>query len=309
AVASAIPIYLKLGSEFMPPLNEGTMLYMPTSLPTMSITEATRLMQIQDRIIKQFPEVVTVHGKAGRSETATDPAPMEMFETVIQLKPEKDWRKVANPRWYSSWSPPWLQRPLRKLWPDLRPLSWEELVSEMDEALQIPGQVNAWTMPIKTRIDMLSTGIRTPVGIKVFGTDLGEISKLGEHLESVLRGVPGTRSVYAERTTGGYYLDIIPNRREIARYGLNVEEVLMLVETAIGGMPVAKTIEGRERFTINVRYSRELRDDPDKLKRVLVPVGMIETGNRGNGESAMGNGADSSSRRSIAQVPLGQLAD
>jgi Cu(I)/Ag(I) efflux system membrane protein CusA/SilA len=308
AVASAIPIYLKLGSEFMPPINEGTMLYMPTSLPTMSITEATRLMQIQDRIIKQFPEVLTVHGKAGRSETATDPAPMEMFETVVQLKPEKEWRKVSQSRWFSSWSPEWLQRPLRKIWPDVRPISWDELVSEMDAALQIPGQVNAWTMPIKARIDMLSTGIRTPVGVKIFGTDLGEIGRLGEHLESVLREVPGTRSVYAERTIGGYYLDIIPNRRELARYGLNVEEVLMQVETAIGGMPVAKTIEGRERFTINVRYSRELRDDPEKLKRVLVPVpsgGMSEASARGGEMPAAG----SSQPKPVLQVPLGQLAD
>jgi copper/silver efflux system protein len=305
AVASAIPIYLKLGSEFMPPLNEGTMLYMPTSLPTMSITEATRLMQIQDRIIKQFPEVLTVHGKAGRSETATDPAPMEMFETVIQLKPPSEWRTVSEKRWYSSWAPEFVQKLLRKIWPDVRPISWDELVSEMDAALQIPGQVNAWTMPIKARIDMLSTGIRTPVGIKIFGTDLGEISKLGEHLESVLREVPGTRSVYSERTTGGYYLDIIPNRREIARYGLNVEEVLMLVETAIGGMPVAKTIEGRERFTINVRYSRELRDDPEKLKRVLVPVNL---GAPASAPAGM-DGQSPKSQATMAQIPLGQLAD
>ena len=304
AVASAIPVYLKLGSEFMPPLNEGTMLYMPTSLPTMSITEATRLMQIQDRIIKQFPEVLTVHGKAGRSETATDPAPMEMFETVIQLKPPDEWRKVPQSRWYSSWSPEWLQKPLRKIWPDVRPISWDELVAEMDAALQIPGQVNAWTMPIKARIDMLSTGIRTPVGVKIFGTDLGEIGKLGEHLESVLRDVPGTRSVYSERTTGGYYLDIIPNRREIARYGLNVEDVLMVVETAIGGMPVAKTIEGRERFTINVRYSRELRDDPEKLKRVLVPANL---GAPASSPAAMGDSA--AATKPMPQIPLGQLAD
>jgi Cu(I)/Ag(I) efflux system membrane protein CusA/SilA len=308
AVASAIPIYLKLGSEFMPPLNEGTMLYMPTSLPTMSITEATRLMQIQDRIIRQFPEVLTVHGKAGRSETATDPAPMEMFETVIQLKPQGEWRTVSQARWYSSWAPEWMRKPFRKIWPDVRPLTWDELVAEMDAALQIPGQVNAWTMPIKTRIDMLSTGIRTPVGVKVFGADLGEINKLGEHLESVLRAVPGTRSVYAERTTGGYYLDIIPNRHQIARYGLNVEDVLMMVETAIGGMPVARTIEGRERFTINVRYSRELRDEPEKLKQVLVPVtGIAETGNRRNGEAGMGSTSRENS--AIAQVPLGELAD
>jgi Cu(I)/Ag(I) efflux system membrane protein CusA/SilA len=301
AVASAIPIYLRLGSEFMPPLNEGTILYMPTTLPTVSITEATRLMQIQDRILKQFPEVATVHGKAGRSETATDPAPMEMFETVVQLKPEKEWRRVQKPRWYSSWAPEPLQRLLRRVWPDSRPLSWEELIAEMDQALTLPGLVNAWTMPIKARIDMLSTGVRTPVGIKIFGADLGQISKLGEHLEAVLRQVPGTRSAYAERTVGGLYLDIVPNRAEIARYGLNVEDVLMLVETAIGGMPIDRTVEGRERYTINVRYARELREDPEKLKRVLVPVVGAADEAGMDGESGRG--------RIIRQIPLGQLVD
>jgi copper/silver efflux system protein len=311
AVISAVPIYLKLGSEFMPPINEGTILYMPTTLPTVSITEATRLMQIQDRVLKQFPEVTTVHGKAGRSETATDPAPMEMFETVVQLKPEKEWRKIPQARWYSSWSPDWLKRGLRKIWPDVRPISWDELITEMDAALAIPGQVNAWTMPIKARIDMLSTGIRTPVGIKIFGTDLNEISKLGEHLESVLREVPGTRSAYSERTIGGLYLDIIPNRAAIARYGLNVEDVLMLVETAIGGMPIDRTVEGRERYSISVRYSREFRDDPEKLKRILVPVSMGETEDGGDGETAMAGSADSPVRRAAIskQIPLGQLVD
>ena len=308
-VVSSYPIYKKLGSEFMPPLNEGTILYMPTSMPSMSITEATRVLQIQDRIIKQFPEVLTVHGKAGRAETATDPAPLEMFETVVQLKPESEWRHVKNPRWYSSWSPEWLQNLLRKTWPDTRPLARDELISEMDEALQIPGQVNAWTMPIKGRIDMLTTGIRTPVGIKIFGPDLEGISRLGAQLESVMREVPGTRSVFAERTTGGYYIDIIPKRTEIARYGLNVEDVLMQVETSIGGMPVARTIEGRERYTINVRYSRELRDDVDKLKQVLVPISMSGPAlqNRGgNGERTISGRA---SPEAIQQVPLGQLVD
>ncbi|MBI5384796.1 MAG: efflux RND transporter permease subunit [Verrucomicrobia bacterium] len=314
AVGSSFPIYQKLGSEFMPPLNEGTILYMPTTLPTVSITEATRLMQIQDRILKQFPEVVSVHGKAGKSETATDPAPMEMFETVVQLKPEKDWRHVPNPRWYSRWAPEWLAKLLRKAWPDARPLSWDELVTEMDEALNIPGQVNAWTMPIKARIDMLSTGIRTPVGIKIFGSDLAVINKLGEHLEAVLRQVPGTRSAYSERTTGGLYLDIIPDRAEIARYGLNVEDVLMQVEIAIGGMAVARTIEGRERYTINVRYSRELRDDPEKLKRVLVPVsvGQASSPVSISGKPSTSEGMASSASMSgtqLAQIPLGQLAD
>jgi copper/silver efflux system protein len=213
AVGSSVPVFNRLGSEFMPPLNEGTILYMPTTLPTISITEATRLMQIQDRIIKQFPEVISVHGKAGRADTATDPAPLEMFETVVQLKPESEWRRLPRPRWYSGWAPEFAQKGLRWLWPDESAISWDELVQEMDDALQIPGQVNAWTMPIKARIDMLSTGVRTPIGIKIFGSDLTVIGKLGEHLESVMREVPGTRSVFSERTTGGYYLDIIPTAR------------------------------------------------------------------------------------------------
>jgi Cu(I)/Ag(I) efflux system membrane protein CusA/SilA len=309
AVGSSVPVFMKLGSEFMPPINEGTILYMPTTLPTVSITEATRLMQIQDRIIKQFPEVISVHGKAGRSETATDPAPLEMFESVVQLKPEKDWRKVPQKRWYSSWAPEWTQKGLRKIWPDIRPISWDELVQEMDDALQIPGQVNAWTMPIKARIDMLSTGVRTPIGIKIFGSDLAVINKLGEHMESVMREVPGTRSVFSERTTGGLYLDIVPDRAEIARYGLNVEDVLSVVETAIGGMAVDRTIEGRERYSINVRYSRELRDDPEKLESVLVPVGQPAMGEGGAGDGGMpseGQAATGSGKQ-VVQVPLGQL--
>lgn len=311
AVASSVPIFKKLGTEFMPPNNEGTILYMPTTLPTVSITEATRLMQIQDRIIKQFPEVISVHGKAGRAETATDPAPLEMFESVVQLKPEKEWRKVSQKRWYSSWTPEWIRKGLGKIWPETRPISWDELVQEMDEALQIPGQVNAWTMPIKARIDMLSTGVRTPIGIKIFGSDLTVIGKLGEHLESVMRQVPGTRSVYSERTTGGLYLDITPNREEIARYGLNVEDVLMLVENAIGGMAIDRTIEGRERYTINVRYSRELRDDVDKLKRVLVPMaqgGMSPDAGGGDSETMAAASAPVRGQQ-IAQIPLGQLVE
>jgi Cu(I)/Ag(I) efflux system membrane protein CusA/SilA len=323
AVASAIPVYQRLGSEFMPPLNEGTILYMPTTLPTVSITEATRLMQLQDRALKSFPEVATVHGKAGRSETATDPAPLEMFETVVQLKPQSEWRTVTERRWYSSWAPEGLKHLLGKAWPEKRPITWEELIAEMDEALTLPGLVNAWTMPIKARIDMLSTGIRTPVGIKIFGNDLGEINRIGQRLEAVLKDVEGTRSAYSERTVGGLYLDIIPRRAEIARYGLNVEDVLMHVETAIGGMAVDRTIEGRERYSINVRYSRELRDDPEKLKRILVPVNVSRggggdaRGRRARGaqaeqksaaaDGAMGDGGAAVSGR--AQVPLGQLVD
>lgn len=307
AVGSSVPVFTRLGSEFMPPVNEGTILYMPTTMPTVSITEATRLMQIQDRIIKQFPEVLTVHGKAGRADTATDPAPLEMFETVVQLKPENEWRTIAQERWYSSWTPEWLQKPLRKIWPDARPISWDELVQEMDEALQIPGLVNAWTMPIKARIDMLSTGVRTPIGIKIFGSDLSVINTLGEHLESVLREVPGTRSVFSERTTGGLYLDIIPDRATIARYGLNVEDVLALVETAIGGMAVDRTVEGRERYTINVRYGRELRDDPEKLKRILVPLGQSAMPETKTAGAAM-VGFEANPTQTTAMIPLGQLA-
>ncbi len=306
AVGSAWPVYQRLGSEFMPPLNEGSILYMPTTLPTISISEATRLLQIQDRILAQFPEVLTVHGKVGRAETATDPAPLEMFETVVQLRPMSEWRKVPQPRWYSGWAPEWLQRGLRLFWPDQRPLRWEELIQEMDEALQIPGQVNAWTMPIKTRIDMLTTGIRTPVGIKVFGPELEKIQWLGEQIESVLREVPGTRSVYAERTVGGYYVDIVPRREQIARYGMNVEDVLMAVESAIGGMAVETTVEGRERYSINVRYSRELRDDVEKLHRVLVPVKAARTETMAAEDSGGRSGAG---HPAVAQVPLGQVAD
>lgn len=307
AVGSSVPVYRHLGSEFMPPLNEGTILYMPTTLPTISVSEATRLLQIQDRVLKGFPEVVSVHGKAGRAETATDPAPLEMFETVVQLRPEAEWRKMAVKRWYSHSAPDWAKRPLQWVWPEERPLTWDELIAEMDAALQIPGQVNAWTMPIKARIDMLTTGIRTPIGIKIFGPDLDEIGKLGELLEGVIREVPGTRSVYAERTLGGYYLDIIPRRDVIARYGLNVEDVLMLVETAIGGMPFERTIEGRERYTINVRYSREFRDDPEKLGRVLVPVpnSMGNSGGSSTGREMDEGGVAATGR----QVPLGQLVD
>lgn len=313
AIASSIPVYLRLGSEFMPPLNEGTILYMPTTLPTVSITEATRLMQIQDRILKQFPEVLTVHGKAGRAETATDPAPLEMFETVIQLKPEDEWRKMPQRRWYSSWAPEWLRGVFRHVWPDQRPITYAELTTEMDEALQIPGQVNAWTMPIKARTDMLTTGIRTPLGIKIFGPDLQVISKLGERLEATLRDVPDTRSVYAERTMGGYYLDIKPRREAIARYGLNVEDVLMVVETAIGGMAVDRTIEGRERYTINVRYSRELREDIRDLQRVLVAAGgdMADLANADPASGVDPAMADTQNgtRTPLRQIPLGQLVD
>ena len=250
---------MTLGSEFMPPLYEGTLFYMPSALPGTSVTMAGQLLQTQDRILKTFPEVEQVFGKAGRAETPTDPAPLEMFETIVTLKPEKGWR------------------------PQFKKL--EDLRDEMDNALSIPGVANTWTMPIIGRIDMLSTGIRTPLGIKVFGPHLDEIERIGLEVEKTLHSVPGTRSAYAERANTGYFLDFDINRDEIARYGLTVEDVQEMIESAIGGMNLTTTVEGRERYPVNIRYSRELRDDIEKLQRVLVPV--------------MGG----------AQVPLGQLAD
>ena len=258
AMAATVPVFLKLGSEFMPPLWEGTLFYMPTTLPGASITTVNQMLQVQDRIIKSFPEVESVFGKAGRANTATDPAPLEMFETVINLKPENSWRPG---------------------------MTVERLIDELDKAVKMPGVSNAWTMPIKARIDMLSTGIRTPVGIKVLGPKLEEIQRIGERLEEALKEVPGTRNIYAERVTGGYYLDFVIRREEIARYGLTVEEVQAVLETAIGGMTVTTTVEGRERYPVNIRYFRDYRTDLGSLKRVLVPA------------------------MSGAQIPLGQLAD
>ncbi len=253
-VISAIPA-MKLGSEFMPVLNEGTLLYMPSSLPAMSVTKAGELLQTQDKILKTFPEVASVFGKAGRAATATDPAPMEMFETVINLKPESEWR---------------------------RGMTVDKLIAEMDKAMQIPGVSNAWTMPIKARIDMLATGIRTPIGIKVFGKDLGEIEKLAREIETVVKAVPGTTSAYAERVTGGYYLDIVPDRMALARYGLSVGDLQDVIGTALGGEMVTTTVEGLERYGVTVRYPRELRQDPAAIAtQVLVPImngGMIPLG-------------------------------
>ena len=264
-VATTVPVYFKLGSEFMPPLNEGAVLYMPTTLPGISVTEAARLMESEDRILKQFPEVISVHGKAGRADTSTDPAPFSMMETVVQLKPMSEWR--PKPRFFSSWPGP-LRSVLGRIWPEH--VSWDDLINEMDRALQIPGSVNAWTMPIKNRTDMLATGIRTPVGIKVFGANLDEIQRIGENLEAILRKVPGTRSIFAERAAGGYFVDIIPKREAIARYGLTVEDVQNVIMTAIGGETISTTVEGRERYTINLRYPRDLRSDLDQLEHVLV---------------------------------------
>ncbi|WP_458760886.1 efflux RND transporter permease subunit [Afipia sp. TerB] len=236
----------QLGTEFMPNLNEGTLLYMPTTLPGISVTKAAELLQTQDRIIRSFPEVASVFGKAGRASTATDPAPSEMFETIINLKPKEQWRPGVT---------------------------IDSLIAEMDKALQFPGVSNAWTMPIKARIDMLSTGIRTPVGVKVIGPDLAGIDKLAKQVEQVLKAVPGTSSAYAERGIGGYYLNITPDRMALARYGIMIQDVQDVIATALGGQTVTTTVEGRQRFTVNMRYPRDLRDSPQKIASdVLVPM-------------------------------------
>jgi len=236
----------RLGSEFMPTLNEGTLLYMPASLPGMSVTKAAELLQTQDKIIKSFPEVESVYGKAGRAQTATDPAPPEMFETVINLKPQEQWRAGMDT---------------------------DKLVAEMDRALQFPGVTNSWTMPIKARLDMLATGIRTPIGIKVFGPDLAGIELVARDIEAAVRKVPGTTSAFAERITGGYYLDIVPDRLQLSRYGLSVGDLQDVIATALGGEMATTTVEGRERFGVIVRYPRELRADPQQIAReVLVPT-------------------------------------
>jgi len=267
-VILTVPVFERLGSEFMPPLDEGSLLYMPSTLPGISVTQAQQLMQVQDRIIKQFPEVSTVLGKAGRAETSTDPAPFSMMETVIVLKPETEWRKVDT--WYSSWAPKWAKTIFRRFTPDH--ISTDQLVEEMNQALKIPGTSNAWTMPIKARVDMLTTGIRTPVGIKIYGADIKKIEDLGTQIEALLPKVQGTRSVFSERTSGGYFLDFKWNRDALARYGLSIDDAQDVIMSAIGGENVTTTIEGRERYSVNVRYMRDYRSDPDKLGRVLVPT-------------------------------------
>ncbi|HUI55089.1 MAG TPA: CusA/CzcA family heavy metal efflux RND transporter [Bryobacteraceae bacterium] len=266
-VGLTVPVYQRLGSEFMPPLDEGVLLFMPSTLPGISVTEAQRLMQVQDRILMAFPEVERVLGKAGRAETSTDPAPLSMMETVIQLKPKPQWRKVAT--WYDRW-PQWTKRFGAHITPDH--ISTEQLVEEMNQALHIPGVSNAWTMPIKNRIDMLTTGVRTPVGVKVYGPDLGQIERIGAQIERVLPQVAGTRSVFAERVGGGYFLDFDLKRDQLARYGLSVDDAQMVVMNAIGGDNVSTAIEGRERYPINVRYYRDARSSLDRLSRALVPA-------------------------------------
>jgi len=293
---ATVPTFQRLGSEFMPPLDEGSLLVMPTTFPGIAIEEARRALTAQDRIIMRFPEVASVHGKAGRAETATDPAQLDMIESVITLHPRGEWPKHYTPRWYSTRAPDRAKRALGRVWPEQQARTLAELSRDLDAALQMPGYQMAIAPPIRTRIDMLSTGVRTPVGIKVFGEDLKEIERISVDLEGMLRQVPGTRSTFAERQTGREYVDIVPNREAIARYGLTVRDVQDVVEAAVGGMPVSTAIAGRARFSINLRYAADERSDPQALRRILVPVqstGSVTDyggGNAGAGASAQGGG-------------------
>jgi Cu(I)/Ag(I) efflux system membrane protein CusA/SilA len=278
--------WTRLGSEFMPRLEEGTILYMPTTLPGVSVARAREIMRQQDSILKSFPEVHHVWGKSGRAETATDPAGFDMFETTITLKPKSEWRDG---------------------------MTYDRLVAEMDSAVRMPGVTNAWTMPIIGRIDMLATGIRTPVGIKIFGPDLAELERIGKEVEQSVQMVPGTRSAFAERAVSGYYLDIDIDRVAAARHGLNVGDIQTVIATAIGGMTITQTVEGRERYGVRVRYPQELRDTPERLASVLVPVihsrgaEMTQPG-APSGMSAMSGGSGANSSGAVVQVPLGQVA-
>jgi Cu(I)/Ag(I) efflux system membrane protein CusA/SilA len=265
-LVATIPAYARLGSEFMPPLDEGTLFYMPSTMPGISIGNAQQLLQATDRIIKQFPEVDRVLGKAGRAETPTDPAPLSMLETVITLKPKSEWRKRDT--WYSSWAPEWAKAVFRRVTPDH--ISQEELVRQLDEALDIPGVSNAWTMPVKARTAMLTTGIRTPIGLKISGANLKTIEEIGSRVEALLPAVDGTRSVFAERTATGYFLDIDWKREELARYGLSIDEAQTVVQNAIGGENVTTTIEGRARYPVNVRYMPDFRSEVGELGRLPV---------------------------------------
>lgn len=329
---ATVPTFQRLGSEFMPPLDEGSLLVMPTTFPGIAIEEARRALTAQNRIVMRFPEIASVHGKAGRAETATDPAQLDMIESVIALRPRAEWPTRYTARWYSTTAPDWAKRPLRRVWPEQQSRTLAELSRDLDTALRMPGYQMAIAPPIRTRIDMLTTGVRTPVGIKVFGADLNEIERISIALEGMLRQVPGTRSTFAERQTGREYIDIVPNREAIARYGLTVRDVQDVVEAAVGGMPVSTAIAGRARFSINLRYAADQRSDPQALRRILVPVqatgsvanaggenagggtsaragGMVTSsaGGTGGGMGSMGGGAQSGMPASaaLAAPPMG----
>jgi Cu(I)/Ag(I) efflux system membrane protein CusA/SilA len=332
---ATVPTFQRLGSEFMPPLDEGSLLVMPTTFPGIAIEEARRALVVQDRLIMRFAEVASVHGKVGRAETATDPAQLDMIETVITLRPRHEWPTRYTPRWYSTRAPDWAKRGLRRVWPDQQARTLVELSRDLNAALRMPGYQMAIAPPIRTRIDMLTTGVRTPVGIKVFGDDLKEIERISVDLEGMLRQVPGTRSTFAERQTGREYIDIVPNREAIARYGLTIRDVQGVVEAAVGGMPVSTAIAGRARFSINLRYAADQRSDPQALRRILVPVQSAGSptdlggGNAGAGASAPGGAmvgfqasgsggmgsmgsdgqpASGGSSVSLAQPPMGSLS-
>jgi Cu(I)/Ag(I) efflux system membrane protein CusA/SilA len=284
-VLITLPVYQHLGSEFMPPLNEGSILYMPITLPGIGVTEASKYLQIQDKLLHQFPEIQSVYGKIGKSETATDPAPMSMVETTVVLKPENQWRKEHKTRWYSTWAPSWIKPQLARWWPEDPPITWEALIEQLDRSVQLPSFANAWLFPIRTRIDMITTGIRTPVGVKVMGPKLETIEEIGLQVEKAIQGVQGTRSAFFERVTGGYYIDYQIRREAAARYNLSIAQINQIIESAVGGTQVTTTVEGRERYPVNVRYARGLRDDLSKLSRVMIPT------------------------PDGAQIPISQLAD
>lgn len=297
ALAGTVPVYLRIGSEFMPPLDEGSLLVMPATFPGISIEEARRALQVQDRIITSFPEVESVHGKTGRAETATDPAQLDMSEMVVALRPRSEWPKRPIARWYSSRAPAWLKRPLRAVWPEQRARTPEELKRDLASALETPGFQLAVSPPIRTRIDMLTTGVRTPVGLKVLGDDLAEVERISVQLEGILSQVPGTRSTFAERQTGREYVDVTPNRVAIARYGLTVRDVNEMLEAAVGGMQVSTVIAGRSRFSMNLRYGADFRSEPSSLGSLLMVVPQsaapLDVTGRSSGMGAQPAGGES----------------
>jgi len=297
-MVATVPVFLRLGSEFMPPLDEGSLLVMPTTFPGISIEEARRALTVQHRVIMSFGEVASVHGKAGRAETATDPAQLDMNESVVTLKPSEQWPKIASERWYSGWAPDWLKPILRPLWPDKQRRTQSELARDLGAALRMPGYQMAISPPIRTRIDMLTTGVRTPVGIKVFGPDLAGIERVSLELEGLLREVSGTRSTFAERQTGREYIDIVPDREAIARYGLTVRDVLDIVEATIGGMPISTVIDGRARFTVNVRYGADFRADPQALRSIQIPISPVESVALSQGDES-GRGSAAAARSEV----------
>jgi Cu(I)/Ag(I) efflux system membrane protein CusA/SilA len=291
ALAGTVFPWRHLGSEFMPPLHEGSILFMPTTVPGVSIAQSREIMRYQDSVLASFPEVASVLGKTGRASTATDPAPLDMYETTVTLKPQDQWP---------------------------RGMTYERLVGAMNTATHLPGVTNSWTMPIKGRIDMLATGVRTAVGIKIFGPDLDTLQLLGERVERVMQRVPGTRSAFAERGVSGYYVDIAINRAEAARYGLNVGDIHAAIMATVGGMNAATTVEGRERYAVNVRYPRELRDNVQKLSEVVIPVGAMSgmagasggaaMSGMGDGDGMDDGGGSARAPRRLTQIPLGQVA-